>query len=69
MSQPPIPPIFSDKAGWVAVAIGMTIFIASTLLVGYLWVQCSADPPPGSRLPEPVPITATPQFPKMYVKQ
>ena len=68
MSQPPIPPLFNGRAGWVAVAISVAIFLVSTLLVGYLWAHESADPPPGSDLPEPVPITATPHFPKMYVK-
>jgi hypothetical protein len=69
MSQPPIPPLFNGKAGWVAVAIAMAIFISSILLVGWLWVQCSEQPPPGSDLPEPPPVTATPQFPKAYVQQ
>jgi len=69
MSRPPIPPIFNGKAGWVAAAIATAFFIATILLVGCLWAYESADPPPGSDLPEPVPITATPNFPKMYVRQ
>jgi len=65
MSRPPIPPLFNGKAGWVAVAIATAVFITSIIIVGYLWVQDSVNPPPGSDLPDPTPITVTPQFPKV----
>ena len=63
MSEPPLPePQLNGFWGWLAATVAAFILLGSIVIVFWLWCQDSADPPPGSLLPQPVDVTPTPQY-------